>query len=323
MKKQRLINLKYLLALVVILSCALLVGCKRAETAEQTLSPIYGFKFPSWDFLVWPLAALMYGLGKIFNGEYSLVIIVSTILVRTAAWPIYAKSNDMSLKTQIMAPEQAKIEAKYAGKTDQDSMQRKQMETMQLYKKYGVGLGGCLLPILQFPIFISFFETLRRIPATRYEYLIANNFPANMKLKLSFDFLDGNVFGVDLFEDMTIGGKQKIAIWILAILVAGTQLLSQIILNTRQKKQRESMQSDIPQYRRPEKTDQQKQTDLMMKFMMYGFPIMMVFFIVRSPAALGLYWLVGNVYSTLQSYLGSKNSQKRIEKLKSKMNKKY
>ena len=39
----------------------------------------------------------------------------------------------MSLKMQIMA-EQAKLEAKYAGKTDQESLQRKQMELMQLYK---------------------------------------------------------------------------------------------------------------------------------------------------------------------------------------------
>ena len=67
--------------------------------------------------------------------------------------------------------------------------------------------------------------------------------------------------------------------------------------------------------------EQQKQTETMMKMMLYGMPLMMVVFIISSPAALGLYWLVGNVYSTLQSYLGSKNSSNRLEMLRAKMNK--
>lgn len=320
-KNSNFYKLRYLFAFVVIVLSLVLVACKRGNAQEVTYNPIIGFKFPSWDFLVWPMAALMYGLGKIFNGEYFLVIIVATIIVRTAGWPIYAKSNDMSLKMQLIAPETAKIEAKYAGKTDQDSLQRKQMETMQLYKKYGVGLSGCLMPFLQLPIFIAFYETLRRIPVTRSSYIVENGLGITSKLPLDFDFLDGYIFGIDLFSDMSSGGWQKAGIWILAVLVALTQLGSQIIMSIRQKKQREALQSDIPAYRRPEKTEQQKQSDMMMKVMMYGMPVMMVLFIIRSPAALGLYWLVGNVYSALQSFLGNKNSAKRMEKLKEKMNK--
>ena len=59
----------------------------------------------------------------------------------------------------------------------------------------------------------------------------------------------------------------------------------------------------------------------MMKVMMYGMPIMMVIFIITSPAALGLYWFVGNIYSTFQSYIGSKSSSARLEKLRIKMKK--
>lgn len=322
MRKDTLYKLRYLFALVIIVACLVLVGCRRGQTTEVTYNPIYGFKFPSWDFLVWPMAVLMYGLGKIFGGEYFLVIIVATIIVRTAAWPIYAKSNDMTLKMQMIAPETAKIEAKYAGRTDQDSLQRKQMETMQLYKKYGIGLGGCFMPFLQLPIFIAFYETLRRIPVTRSSYIVEHSVGLTSKLPLDFDFLDGYIFNIDLFSDMSAGGWQKTGIWILAIVVALTQLASQILMNLRQKKQREAMQSDIPAYRRPERTDQQKQSETMMKVMMYGMPVMMVLFIIRSPAALGLYWLVGNIYSALQSYLGSRNSAKRMQKIKEKMDKK-
>lgn len=313
-------KLKYLLMFVVILACFLLVGCSKSNT-EQTYTPIYGFKFPSWDFLVWPMAALMYGIGKITGGSYALVIILSTIIVRTLAWPIYAKSNDLTLKMQLMTPEQAKIEAKYANRTDQESMQRKQMEIMQLYKKYGVGIQGCLTPFLQLPIFIAFFETLRRLPSTRMSYIIENNLEIE-KLAFDFDFLKGNMFGIDLFSDKSAGGWQQTGIWILAILVGVTQILSQVLINRRQKKQKEEMQSDIPQYRRPEQTEQQKQTEMMMKIMLYGMPLMMVVFIITSPAALGLYWLIGNVYSTLQSYIGSVTSKKRLEKLREKFNNK-
>ena len=322
MNKEKWYKLRYLLVLVVILACLVLTACNRSGQQEVVYRPIYGFKFPSWDFIVWPMAGLMYVLGKIFGGEYFLVIIVATLIVRTAAWPIYAKSNDMTLKMQLMAPETAKIEAKYAGKTDQESLQRKQMETMQLYKKYGVGLGGCFMPFLQLPIFIAFYETLRRIPVTRSSYIVEAATGLTSKLPLDFDFLDGYIFNLDLFSDMSVGKTQKIAIWVLAILVALTQLGSQIMMNIRQKKQKEAMQSDIPQYRRPERTDQQKQSEMIMKVMMYGMPVMMVLFIIRSPAALGLYWLVGNIYSALQSYLGSKSTAKRMAKLKEKMNNK-
>jgi len=316
---------KYIIAAVLIMGLFFLSGCRKQE-AEIVYQPIYGFKFPSWDFLVWPMAMLMWGLGKtIAFGNYGVAIVLATIVVRTAAWPIYAKSNDMSLKMQLVGPEQAKIEAKYAEKTDQESQQRKQMEMMQLYKKYGIGLSGCLMPFLQLPIFISFFETLRRIPSTTTTYLIENPEVATrlgiVKLPIDFDFMNTTILGIDLFKDKSMGGWQEIGIYILAGLVGLTQLGSQILLTKRQEKQKESMQASLPAYRRPEKTEQQRQTETMMKVMMYGMPIMMVIFIITSPAALGLYWFVGNIYSTFQSYIGSKSSSARLEKLRIKMKK--
>ena len=104
----------------------------------------------SLDFLVYPMAWFMYFIGEyIVNNNYALVIIIATIAIRSAAWPIYGKTNDMSLKMQLLQPEQAKIQAKYAGKTDKESQQRMSMETMQLYKKYKVSFASCLMPLVQ------------------------------------------------------------------------------------------------------------------------------------------------------------------------------
>ena len=45
---------------------------------------------------------------------------------------------------------------------------------------------------------------------------------------------------------------------------------------------------------------------------------MMVLFVWQSAAGLGVYWVVGNIYSTLQTWLGQKGTEKRLEKLREK-----
>ena len=179
------------------------------------------------------------------------------------------------------------------------------------------------------PIFLAFFETLRRIPYSISSWL--NTFDGGLKafgktftaddLLFDFDFLNTNVLGIDLLKGVEEGGWQKYGIWILAALVAGTQFLMQFLQNRRQKKQKDDMYSNVPEYRRPQQNDQQKQMNMTMNIMLYMMPIMMVVFIIQSPAALGWYWLIGNVYSAIQSAVSAKFSNKRLEKLKEKYSK--
>ncbi|HNZ49980.1 MAG TPA: YidC/Oxa1 family membrane protein insertase [Bacilli bacterium] len=296
---------KYLFVALVIIGLFILSSCGGKPTEYKPIDGVKGIG----DILVWPMAALMWLIGKsVAFGYYGIVILVATIIVRTLAWPIYAKTNDMTLKMQLMAPEQAKIEQKYAGKTDPESNQRKQMELMQLYKKYGVGIGGCLIQFIQLPIFISFYQTLQRVPKT-----------VGAEYTFDFSFLNTNFFGINLFATRSESTYQMWGIIILAILVGGTQIVSQIIATRRQKKAKAESQSNIPAYRQPAQTDIQKQTETTMKIMMYGMTAMMMVFVYNSTAALGFYWLVGNLYSTLQGYFGHKSSQKRMARLKAKM----
>lgn len=282
----------------------ILTGC---SNKNDNLPIPYNFKDVKgvMDIIVWPMAKILFFIAKyITGGNYGFALIITTIIIRTIAWPIYAKTNDMSLKMQIMAPEQAKIEAKYEGRTDQASQQSKQMELAQLYRKYGIGIGGCLMPFIQFPIFIAFYSVVRRVPLTDW-----------MTKILSFKFL-----GIDLSLTTAAGGKQKVAIWILAIIVGLTQVGSQILMSRRQKKTKETTQAHLPEYRRPEPTETQIQSEKMMKYMIYGMTGMMVLFVLQSPAGLGLYWLIGNIYSALQGYISHKLSGSRMEKLRQKHN---
>lgn len=291
---------KKISVIVLLLFVALfLSGCGVDDT--QPIEGIQGVL----DLLVLPMAGLLWVIAKtVAFGNYGIALIIATIIVRTLAWPIYAKTNDMSLKMQLIGPEQAKIQEKYAGKEDPASKQAMQMETSQLYKKYGLGLGGCLMPFVQFPIFISFYSVVRRLPVTPW-----------LNDVMSFNF-----FGISLAEKAVLGNWdwQTIGVYILAFLVGATQIFSQILIQRRQKKMKEAQTANLPDYRKPQQTPQQQSTEKTMKYMIYFMTIMMVVFVVQSPAALGLYWLIGNLYSTFQSYISHKNSSARIESLKKK-----
>ena len=303
---------KYVLIFVIAVGLCLLAGCSNKST-EIEYKPLIGFtRFG--DIFVYPIAGIMWLMGKsVAFGSYGVAIILTTLIVRTIAWPIYAKTNDMSLKMQLMQPELDKIQAKYAGKDDQQSKQRLSMETMQLYKKYGIGISSCLMPFIQMPIFIGFFNAVSRMPAT---------FALEGSNWLKDVFADKiSLFGINLtiqITDEVATKSDKIAIYILAGLVGVTQVISILLSQLRQKKQKAKSQSTVPEYRRPQQTDQQKQTALMMNIMLYGMAVMMVFLVIRRPAALGLYWLVGNLYTTLQSQIGAMQSEKRLEKLRQK-----
>ncbi len=312
-----------IITLLLVILMFTLTGC--SKDPEDLVRPIKGFT-EFWDIFVYPMAGIMWVVGKTIGfGNYPLTIIFSTLIVRTIAWPIYGKTNDMQLKMQLVQPEMEKIQKKYEGKDDETSKQRMSMETMQLYKKYGIGLGGCLMPFIQMPLFIGFYRTISRMP---YSIKEAGNWIGSV-------FKTTQIFGIDMVLQQNQGfnelgeiieatgwTNQKIGVLVLAILVGITQLISIILSNMRQKKQQENQVSDIPEYRRPKQTEQQQMTAKTMKFMLYFMAFMMVMFVWQSAAGLGLYWVVGNIYSTFQSWLGQVGTEKRLEKLRKKqMNK--
>ena len=260
------------------------------------------------NFLIYPVGLLLMFFSKLFGGKYIFGLLITTIIIRTLGWPIYTKTNDMSLKMKLMEPEQAKIQEKYARRKDEESQRMMQMEMMQLYKKYKVGLGGCLMPFLQFPIFMAVFRAISRIPYTN-GFAGSNNWVGD---------IDSYIFGIDLFADKTASKIQLIGIIVLVVLVVGTQILQQVISNKKQKEQQEKAQEDIPAYRR--KAVQQTKGGMagQMKVMMWTMTGMMGVFVYSSAAGLGVYWLIGNLYAIAQQFINSKNSEKRMEKLKNK-----
>ncbi|MFG1493910.1 membrane protein insertase YidC [Halobacteriovorax sp. ZH4_bin.1] len=91
-----------------------------------------------------------------YVGNYGVAIILLTIVIRLATYPLQAKSFRSMKKMQVLQPEIAKLKEKYA-----DDPMKQQKETMELFKRSGASpLGGCLPMVLQIPIFIAFYQAI-------------------------------------------------------------------------------------------------------------------------------------------------------------------
>ena len=89
--------------------------------------------------------------------NYGLAIIVLTLLVRLATWPIMARQMKSAEKMRDLMPRIKEIQEKY-----KDDRQKQSEETFKLYRETGVNpLGGCLPLLLQMPVFIGLFYALQ------------------------------------------------------------------------------------------------------------------------------------------------------------------
>lgn len=91
-----------------------------------------------------------------FIGNYGLIILLLTIIIKMALFPLTFKSYMSQAKMRVLKPQVDEITAKFPKKED---AMKKQQATMALYKKVGVSpMGGCLPMILQMPILFAMFR---------------------------------------------------------------------------------------------------------------------------------------------------------------------
>ena len=125
-----------------------------------------GYDGSLWTTLfVKPLAFLIIKLGQLVK-NYGLAVILITLLIRLVLYPITKKTAMQSEGMKNAKPKLDKLEEKYKGKTDQESMMQKSQEMMVIYKEYNINpLSGCIFSIIQIPLFFAFLEALNRLPA--------------------------------------------------------------------------------------------------------------------------------------------------------------
>jgi len=91
-----------------------------------------------------------------FIHNYGIAIIIVTVLIKIAFWPLAQKSAKSMKTMQKLQPKMAKLKEKYGN--DKERMNK---ELMQLYKTYKVNpMGGCLPMLLQIPVFFALYKVL-------------------------------------------------------------------------------------------------------------------------------------------------------------------
>ncbi len=131
-------------------------GPKEKESLEKVRASLSG----AIDYGIWaPIALpLMYALKFInritHNWGWSIVIL--TILLRLAMFPLTQKSQKSMKEFQKLQPEIEKIKKKYP-----DDRLKQQEEILALQRKYKINpMGGCLPMLIQIPIFFAFYKML-------------------------------------------------------------------------------------------------------------------------------------------------------------------
>ena len=286
--------------------CVLILGLTSCTTDQSEYTkPLNDYSQESgilnW-ILVWPLGWIMHLIGSIFpagSGQFAWGLLFTTIIVRTIAWPIYAKTNDMSLKMAVAQPEITRLQEKYANRKDPQSQQRMQQEMMAIYKKHKISFAGCFTPFIQMPIFMAMYNVVRRIAVTGGKFSLEDS--------SLFGIVDCLKYGVTGDNAAAAGSAPFIVGIILAILVGGTMWLLNYFSQKKPKYQKNTHTHN--------QTQQGNQMAGTMKFMNY-FMIVMMVMASLSNNGLALYWVFGNIYSIIQGFINRYLNEKKYYKMK-------
>uniref|UniRef100_A0A6V7QRY0 Membrane insertase YidC/Oxa/ALB C-terminal domain-containing protein n=1 Tax=Ananas comosus var. bracteatus TaxID=296719 RepID=A0A6V7QRY0_ANACO len=229
--------------------------------------------------LVCPPQVLKDGLSALHVPcAYGFAIILLTVLVKAATFPLTKKQVESALAMRSLQPQVKAIQQRYAG--DQE---RIQLETARLYKLAGVNpLAGCLPTLATIPVWIGLYRALSNVAD---EGLLTEGFfwipslagPTTIAARQNgsgiswlFPFKDGHP---------PLGWSDTLAYLVLPILLVISQYISAQIM--------QPSQGNDPS---------QKNAQAITKFL----PLLIGYFALSVPSGLSLYWLTNNILSTAQ-----------------------
>lgn len=241
--------------------------------------------------LVYPIGWLIdtFTAGMLNGGVASgvaqlLSILFVTLIVRALMLAVTWKQTTMTSKMQMLQPEMAKIQAKYPNaNTNQYEKQRLAEETQKLYKKYKINpLTSILVMIVQFPIFICVWSAMQGSA-----YLSTGSF-LGLNLSTSISSV--------LFTWSNWAHPES-GVWtalVLFILMGVAQAVAMLLPQWMQKAQRKKVA-------KLGRNPAQKESDKKSKIFTYVMLVMIIFMGFSLASALGVYWLVGALFSIAQT----------------------
>jgi YidC/Oxa1 family membrane protein insertase len=139
------------------------VGPKELALLHEVNPKLDGIVDWGWFGIVAkPLFMVLHWMNENFVHNYGWSIVLVTIVINMALFPLKLTTLKSSRKMQALQPEMAKITEKYKGISMSDPRAaNKQQETMDLYKKHGVNpMGGCIPLLIQMPFIYAFYKAI-------------------------------------------------------------------------------------------------------------------------------------------------------------------
>ncbi|WP_448874169.1 membrane protein insertase YidC [Desulfobulbus propionicus] len=140
--------------------------------------------FGWFDLLAKPMLWLLNFFHR-FSGNYGVAIILLTVLIKLAFWPITQKGMKSMKNMQKLQPKIAKLRERF-----KDDPAKMNQEMMALYKTYKVNpVGGCLPMLIQIPFFFALYRVLMAAIELRHApfMLWINDLSAPDRLWIGFD----------------------------------------------------------------------------------------------------------------------------------------
>ena len=142
---------------------AIYIGPKEVSLLHLVNPKLDGIVNWGWfGIIAKPLFLVLHFINDRFAHNYGWAIILITIIINMAMFPLKLTSLKSSRKMQALQPEMTKINEKYKGISMSDPRAaNKQQEMMDLYKKHGVNpVGGCIPLLIQMPFLYAFYTVL-------------------------------------------------------------------------------------------------------------------------------------------------------------------
>lgn len=152
---------------------------------------------------------LLKGLAS-FVGNYGIAIIVLTIIVRLAMWPLNVSQQRSMRMMQTLQPKMKAIQDRY--KNDPQKMQQKMME---FYKEHKFNpMGGCLPLLIQMPIFILLYSALMSPQfiqmAGDTSFLFVNRLDTTLRATAGIS--NDGIMGASQYDNFVLGKTARVVL---------------------------------------------------------------------------------------------------------------
>ncbi len=111
-----------------------------------------------------------------FTGTYALALLFYALIFKVLFLPFSIKQQKNQIAMAKLAPKIELIKAKYKGRTDRPTLEKQQMEIMELQRSEGYSpFSGCLPLLIQLPLIILLYNVIQKPLAYIADYPTIDN----------------------------------------------------------------------------------------------------------------------------------------------------